>query len=230
MQQLSHGHENEGSNKRLGWNAMMNHIQIYSHQNGGNLLLNLNSGWSIKWVVWLVTAAIILVMAWCGYSWYGRSFPQSTGWHNANEEMQTFLLKQSEEKLKKAEISAEQGKNASTPAKAVTDKNVPKDTSATAQTNPDPLALEAASPVNKPDPVLPDPASKPVSTKGTVHLNKATQAQLITIPGIGEAKAKAIIAHRKQIGGFQRIDQLLDVKGIGEKLLEKMKPYLVLEP
>ncbi|OMF18283.1 hypothetical protein BK127_10925 [Paenibacillus sp. FSL H7-0331] len=209
---------------------MMNHIQIYSHQNGGNLLLNLNSGWSIKWVVWLVTAAFILVIVWWGYSLYGRSLSQSTGWHNANEEMQTFLLKQSEEKLKKAETSGEPGKNSSTPAKVITDKNVPKDTETTAQTKPDPLVLESAPAVNKPDPVLPDPAAKPVSTKGTMNLNKATQAQLITIPGIGEAKAKAIIAHRKQIGGFQRIDKLLDVKGIGEKLLEKMKPYLVLEP
>ncbi|MEK3917512.1 helix-hairpin-helix domain-containing protein [Paenibacillus sp. FSL H7-0331] len=192
--------------------------------------MNLNSGWSIKWVVWLVTAAFILVIVWWGYSLYGRSLSQSTGWHNANEEMQTFLLKQSEEKLKKAETSGEPGKNSSTPAKVITDKNVPKDTETTAQTKPDPLVLESAPAVNKPDPVLPDPAAKPVSTKGTMNLNKATQAQLITIPGIGEAKAKAIIAHRKQIGGFQRIDKLLDVKGIGEKLLEKMKPYLVLEP
>ncbi|WP_207952951.1 ComEA family DNA-binding protein [Paenibacillus agricola] len=63
-----------------------------------------------------------------------------------------------------------------------------------------------------------------------IPLNKATEVQLVTIPGIGESKAKAILAHRKQIGSFQHMEQLLDVKGIGEKLLEKMRPYLIIEP
>jgi competence protein ComEA len=73
-------------------------------------------------------------------------------------------------------------------------------------------------------------AAKPGQAKGKIQLNKATEAQLVTIPGIGESKAKAIIAHRKQIGRFQTMEQLLDVKGIGEKLLEKMKPYVAVEP
>ncbi|SFL33705.1 competence protein ComEA [Paenibacillus sp. 1_12] len=188
-----------------------------------------NGGSSIKWVVWIVTAAIILVVGWWGFSLYERSFAQTTGWQTANDEMKTFLLKQSEEKLKKAEFS-EQSKNAAALSQTNTDKNVLKDTTANSQTSSEPSLAEAAPAVNKPDKELPDNNTKPASTKGMINLNKATQTQLITIPGIGESKAKAIIAHRKQIGSFQSIEQLLDVKGIGVKVLEKMKPYLVLEP
>jgi competence protein ComEA len=77
---------------------------------------------------------------------------------------------------------------------------------------------------------IPKPAAQKKAEAGLIHLNKATEAQLTAIPGIGASKAKAIIAHRKQIGRYQSVDQLLDVKGIGDKLLDKMKPYLLIDP
>ena len=59
-----------------------------------------------------------------------------------------------------------------------------------------------------------------------VHLNSATEADLIQLPGIGPALAKRIVEHRRQIGGFKSVEQLLEVKGIGEKKLEQIRPYV----
>ena len=55
-----------------------------------------------------------------------------------------------------------------------------------------------------------------------VNINNADQAALEALPGIGSAKAAAIVEHRTQNGNFKTKEELLQVKGIGPKLLEKM--------
>lgn len=60
-----------------------------------------------------------------------------------------------------------------------------------------------------------------------VNLNTATAEQLQTLPGIGPALAKTIIDHRTKSGKFNKIEELLNVKGIGEKKFQKMKDRLV---
>jgi competence protein ComEA len=61
---------------------------------------------------------------------------------------------------------------------------------------------------------------------GAVNINTATPEQLELLPGIGEARAKAVIAMRKQRGGFKTVDELTEVKGIGEAALERLRPFV----
>lgn len=56
-----------------------------------------------------------------------------------------------------------------------------------------------------------------------IDLNQATLTELDTLPGIGESKAKAIIAYRESKGHFQTIEEIQEVKGIGPKMFSKLK-------
>lgn len=61
---------------------------------------------------------------------------------------------------------------------------------------------------------------------GPIDINTADAAALQTLSGIGETKAAAIIAHREANGPFATVDDLQNVKGIGEKTLEKLKEHI----
>ncbi|HSP48135.1 MAG TPA: ComEA family DNA-binding protein [Clostridiaceae bacterium] len=62
--------------------------------------------------------------------------------------------------------------------------------------------------------------------KGKIDLNEATREELMTVPGIGPATADNILRYRESAGGFQNIEDLLEVDRIGDKTLEKLKEYL----
>jgi len=57
----------------------------------------------------------------------------------------------------------------------------------------------------------------------TISLNNASKEQLMTLPGIGESKANNIISYRNEIGSFKSIEELKNVKGIGDSIFEKIK-------
>jgi competence protein ComEA len=67
--------------------------------------------------------------------------------------------------------------------------------------------------------------SKAVPTE-KVNLNTATVEQLQTLPGIGPSLAKTIVDYRTKSGKFNRIEELLNVKGIGEKKFQQIKDRL----
>jgi competence protein ComEA len=72
------------------------------------------------------------------------------------------------------------------------------------------------------------PASSAPPLTGVVNLNTATPEQLQLLPGVGEARAVAIVQIRKDRGGFKQVEDLLAVKGIGETMLERMRPFVTL--
>jgi competence protein ComEA len=82
------------------------------------------------------------------------------------------------------------------------------------------LALALALPLS----ATPDRA--PRAPQRPVNLNTATVTELMQLPRIGQKTAERILAFRKQHGGFQRPEELMNVKGIGEKSYAKLKPFL----
>jgi len=78
-------------------------------------------------------------------------------------------------------------------------------------------------------PAVASQAAKPADAVTVVNVNTAGHDQLVELPGIGDAKADAILALRKERGSFRSLDELLEVKGIGPKALERMRPYVTLQ-
>jgi len=68
--------------------------------------------------------------------------------------------------------------------------------------------------------------SSKAATAQPVDINSATLEQLTTVPGIGPSLAQRIIEFREKQGPFQRIEDLLKIRGIGERSLEKIRPHV----
>ncbi|MEQ9104940.1 MAG: ComEA family DNA-binding protein [Rhodothermales bacterium] len=63
-----------------------------------------------------------------------------------------------------------------------------------------------------------------------IHLNTATAVHLDALPGVGPAIADRILAERRRVGGFTSVDDLLNVRGIGPKTMEKLRPLVTIAP
>lgn len=87
-----------------------------------------------------------------------------------------------------------------------------------------------AAPVEAPVPVAVAPDA-PVAAAVTarMNLNTANASQLERLPRIGPKMAQRILDYRSAHGDFQTVEELVQVKGIGEKTLAKLKPYLFVE-
>jgi competence protein ComEA len=70
----------------------------------------------------------------------------------------------------------------------------------------------------------------PAEASAAVNLNTATPAQLEMLPGVGPALAQRIVDYRQQSGGFKKIEELMNVRGIGEASFLKLKPLVTVTP
>ena len=59
-----------------------------------------------------------------------------------------------------------------------------------------------------------------------IDLNAATAMELETLPGVGPRTAERILEYRREYGGFERIEDLMDVRGIGERTFLRLKPLV----
>ena len=85
-----------------------------------------------------------------------------------------------------------------------------------------PRATQTAAP-NLTDPAPPTPVNKATPP---VSLNHAPPAELERLPGIGPALAARIVEHRERHGPFRRLEHLLLVRGISERRLRELRPFV----
>lgn len=67
------------------------------------------------------------------------------------------------------------------------------------------------------------------SKNGLININTASQAEFLTLDGVGVKTAEAIVFYRESMGRFNSIDDLLKVKGIGQKTLDKNRHRLIVQ-
>jgi competence ComEA-like helix-hairpin-helix protein len=73
------------------------------------------------------------------------------------------------------------------------------------------------------------PAAAAAAPAGKVNINSADAEQLALLPRVGPSIAERIVDHREENGPFAALEDLMLVRGVGEKTFERMEPYLTLE-
>jgi len=74
------------------------------------------------------------------------------------------------------------------------------------------------------------PAAAVATSNEIINLNSATAAQIATLPGIGPKTADLIVQYRAKNGGFKKIEEIMNVRGVGEKSFLKLKSRLTVTP
>jgi len=67
------------------------------------------------------------------------------------------------------------------------------------------------------------------SDTAKINLNQASVDDLVNLPGIGPAYAKRIVEYREKHGPFQRVEDLLNVRGIGDRTLDKLRDRVTIK-
>ena len=147
--------------------------------------------------------------------------PQSLmdGWENVNMEMTNSLLQASRPSVdetptqkKERELLTETETETETESETSKLAKIDSQTVFEAEAKADAKLIEGTQP----------------ATSAMINLNSATLEQLDILPGIGPSKARAIIEYRTKFGEFRSLEQIMEVKGIGPKLFEKMKDRIAI--
>ena len=80
------------------------------------------------------------------------------------------------------------------------------------------------------DPAPRTQPAKPAAASSSLNINTATPAELQKLPGIGAATANRIVEYRQKNGPFKKVEELMNVRGIGEKSFLKLKPIISAAP
>ena len=94
--------------------------------------------------------------------------------------------------------------------------------------------VSASAPTQTPNSLEPEPLEQTESSQPTaseprvLSINQATSTELESLPSIGHELATRIVKYREGVGGFKSVDEIKQVRGIGDKLFEKIRAYLTL--
>ena len=86
-----------------------------------------------------------------------------------------------------------------------------------------------SSPADAQTPLV-QPGGQVVSGAPALNLNTATLEQLEALPGIGPKTAELIVQYRQKNGPFKKVEELMNVRGIGERSFLRLKPLLTIAP
>ena len=121
-------------------------------------------------------------------------------------------------------------RSASTPSSMASDAGIAS-VAVLAQLPPSPPSPPATPPAPLSPPVPPPPSTghARATPEDPVYINHASMEELRRLPGVGPKRAEAIVALRQRMGRFQRVEDLLRVKGIGRATIRKWRPLLRLD-
>ncbi|WP_306795324.1 helix-hairpin-helix domain-containing protein [Cohnella sp. GbtcB17] len=173
----------------------------------------------------LAGAAAAGLLAW---GWLRPADGSVPGWEPVNAQVAAAVANAEVEGGKAERAGGKTGSADASSASAATVR--PADTKGAAEPTAGgsapvlPPASSSASPASNALEEAQSPAAE--SADGRLDINRASAAELDALPGIGPAKAEAIVQYRKAHGRFGSPEALTDVKGIGDKLLAKLLPLI----
>jgi comEA protein len=165
--------------------------------------------WVEKYKFWVGGGLLILILAGCGVLYWKENI--------AKPNMES-RMKSLEERI--SDLENQKSEALSTKSET----NINSENSNVQNTSQGQVAGAESNGI--PDQVRDDNTSKTQAVQGKVNLNTASAAQLDTLPGIGATYAQRIIDYRNTHGGFKSIEEIKNVKGIGDKTFEKLRELI----